>query len=132
VKNLKEWVAVQELYKRKVLKLQIAKQLGISRNTVKRLIRLKEEPKYSGDQHTTKVDEYIDLITLWRTSPEYDFNGTRIFRGLKNRGYTGTINPIYRALKRIDEGKVQYHKLQQLGLKHLLRIKLSLTGLIMK
>jgi hypothetical protein len=28
VKNLKEWAAVQELYKRTVPKLQIAKQLG--------------------------------------------------------------------------------------------------------
>ena len=35
VKNLKEWAAVKELHKRKVPKLKIAKQLGISRNTVK-------------------------------------------------------------------------------------------------
>jgi len=47
VKNLKEWAAVQELHKRKVPKLQIANQLGISINTVKRLILLKEEPKYT-------------------------------------------------------------------------------------
>ncbi|MBG0762311.1 helix-turn-helix domain-containing protein [Acholeplasma laidlawii] len=32
---MKEWAAVQELHKRKVPKLKIAKQLGISRNTVK-------------------------------------------------------------------------------------------------
>ena len=107
MKNLKEWAAVQELYKRKVPKLQIAKQLGISRNTVKRLIKLKEEPKYSREHYPTKVDEYMDLIIMWRTSPEYDFNGTRIFRELKARGYTGTINPIYRALKKIDEVKLE-------------------------
>ena len=107
MKNLKEWAAVQELHKRKVPKLQIAKQLGISRNTVKRLINLKEEPKYSREHYATKVDQYMDLIILWRTSPEYDFNGTRIFRELKSRGYTGTINPIYRALKKIDEVKIE-------------------------
>ena len=107
MKNLKEWAAVQELHKRKVPKLQIATQLGISRNTVKRLILLKEEPKYSREHYATKVDPYMDLITLWRTSPEYDFNGTRIFRELKARGYAGTINPIYRALQKIDESQIE-------------------------
>lgn len=106
MKNLKEWAAVQELHKRKVPKLQIAKQLGISRNTVKRLIKLKEEPKYSREHYPSKVDEFMELIVLWRTSQEYDFNGTRIFRELKARGYTGTINPIYRTLKKIDEVKL--------------------------
>lgn len=92
---------------KKVTKLQIANQLGISRNTVKRLILLKEEPKYTREHYATKVDPYMDLIVLWRTSPEYDFNGTRIFRELKARGYTGTINPIYRALQKIDESKIE-------------------------
>lgn len=105
MKNLKEWVAVQELHKRKVPKLKIEKQLGISRNTVKKLIELKEEPKYTREHYATKVDPYMDLIRLWRTSPEFDFNGTRIFRELKARGYTGTINPVYRALKKIDGEK---------------------------
>lgn len=68
VKNLKEWAAVQELHKRKVPKLKIAKQLGISRNTVKKLIELKEEPKYTREHYATKVDPYMDLIRLWRTS----------------------------------------------------------------
>lgn len=105
MKNLKEWAAVQELHKRKVPKLKIEKQLGISRNTVKKLIELKEEPKYTREHYATKVDPYMDLIRLWRTSPEFDFNGTRIFRELKARGYTGTINPVYRALKKIDGEK---------------------------
>ena len=47
LKNLREWAAVQELHKRKVPILRIAKQLKMSRNTVKKLIRLKEEPKYT-------------------------------------------------------------------------------------
>lgn len=110
MKNLKEWAAVQELHKRKVPKLQIAKQLGISRNTVKRLIKLKEEPKYTREHYPSKVEQYMDLIVLWRTSSEYDFNGTRIFRELKARGYIGTINPIYRALKKIDDVKLEIPK----------------------
>ena len=107
MKNLKEWAAVQELYKRKVPILQISKQLGMSRNTVKKMIKQKEEPKYTRNHYPSKVESYMDQITIWRTSPQFDFNGTRIFRELKIRGYTGSINPIYRALKKIDEDKTE-------------------------
>lgn len=105
MKDLQQWAAVRELHKRKVSKLQIAKQLGMSRNTVKRLIKLREEPKYTRQNYATKVDSYMNLIIKLRLSPEYDFNGTRIFRELKKLGYKGSINPIYRALKKIDEKK---------------------------
>lgn len=106
MKNLKQWAAVQELYKRKVPILKIAKQLGMSRNTVKRLIKLKEEPKYTRSHYPSKVEPYMKKIIMWRTSPEYDFNGTRIYRELKHIGYQGSINPIYRALKKIDEDRI--------------------------
>ena len=33
----------------------------------------------------------------------YNYNGTRIFRELKERGYTGSIGPIYRFLGKVDE-----------------------------
>lgn len=105
MKDLKQWAAVQELYKRKVPILQIAKQLGMSRNTVKRLIKLKEEPRYTRSHYPSKVEPYMKKIIMWRTSPEYDFNGTRIYRELKHMGYQGSINPIYRALKKIDEDR---------------------------
>jgi transposase len=105
VKNLKQWAAVQELYKRNVPILRIAKQLEMSKNTVKRLVKLKEEPKYTRKHYPSKVESYMDQIIVWRTSPEYDFNGTRIFRELKIKGYQGSINPIYRALRKIDEDK---------------------------
>jgi transposase len=105
VKNLKEWAAVQELYKRKVPILQISRQLGMSRNTVKKMIKQKEEPKYTRSNYPSKVERYMDQIIIWRTSPEFNFNGTRIFRELKVRGYLGSINPIYRALKKIDEDR---------------------------
>lgn len=105
VKDLKEWAAVQELHKKKIPIVRIAEQLGMSRNTVKKLIRLKEEPKYTREHYPSKVDPYMDQVIIWRTSPDYAFKGTRIFRELKKMGYDGTINPIYRALKKIDEDK---------------------------
>ena len=69
MKNLKEWAAVQELHKRKVTILQISKQLGMSRNTVKKLIKQKEEPKYTRENYPSKIDSYMGQIIVWRTSP---------------------------------------------------------------
>lgn len=104
---MQQWAAVQELYKNKVPILQIAKQLKMSRNTVKRLIKLKEEPKYQRTVTKTKVDPYKDKIIKWRTDPFYDFNGTRIYRELKKLGYEGSLSPIYRFLNKISEEKCQ-------------------------
>ena len=103
MKDLQQWAAVTELHRQKVPKQQIAKQLNISRNTVKRLLSLKEEPRYIREHYPSKMEPYMEKIILWRTDPEYDFNGTRIFRELKKLGYTGTINPIYRTLQKLDE-----------------------------
>lgn len=103
VKNLQQWAAVQELYKRKIPIQQIARQLKMSRNTVKKLIKLKAEPSYTRTSYPSKVDSYMNQIIQWRKEPQYDFNGTRIFRELKRIGYLGTIGPVYRALKKIDE-----------------------------
>jgi len=102
VNGLQQWAAVQELYKKKIPKAQIARQLGMSRNTVKRLLKLKTEPQYSREHYPSKLDGYKELIFEWRCSP-YEFNGTRIFRELKKRGYKGSIGPIYRYLEKTDE-----------------------------
>jgi transposase len=79
----------------------------MSRNTVKKLIKLKEEPKYQRTKTASKIDQYKEQIIEWRTDSFYDFNGTRIYKELKKLGYKSSLNPIYRFLKKIDEGKCQ-------------------------
>lgn len=102
MKNLQEWAAVQELYKRKVPIKRIAEQLGMSRNTVKKLIKCTEQPKYHREHYKSKLDPYMEQILEWRCEP-YEFNGTRIYRELKKKGYQGTKGPIYRVLRKMDE-----------------------------
>lgn len=99
---MQDWVAVQEVYKKSKSKRATAKILGISRNTVKKLIALAEAPKYHRTDYKSILDDYKELIIEWRCDP-YDFNGTRIFRELKMRGYDGSIGPVYRFLKKTDE-----------------------------
>ena len=102
MKNLIDWAAVQKVYKQTASKRATAKILGISRNTVKRLLEMAEAPVYHRTSYKSKLDDYRELIIEWRCEP-YDFNGTRIFRELKEKGYTGSIGPLYRFLGKVDE-----------------------------
>lgn len=100
--ELEDWAAVQRVYKQTKSKRETARVLGISRNTVKSLLEKTEAPTYNRTFYKTKIDGFKEQIIEWRCKP-YEYNGTRIFRELKKRGYTGSIGPIYYYLKRIDE-----------------------------
>lgn len=105
MKDVQDWIAVKRLFKNGVKKKKIAEQLGMSRNTVKNLIKSDEEPRYSREHYASKVDPYKKLIREWYLNPKYSYIGTRIFRELKKLGYTNSISPIYRFLKELDGEK---------------------------
>ncbi len=100
--GLQDWAAVQRVYKQTHSIRATAKILGIARNTVKKLLKQTKEPVYNRTVYKSCMDEFKELIIKWRCKP-YEFNGTRIFRELKKAGYTGSIGPVYRFLKRVDE-----------------------------
>lgn len=100
--DLQDWAAVQRVYKQTGSKRATAKILGMSRNTVRSLLEEKEAPVYKRTVYKTKIDDFKEQIIEWRCEP-FLFNGTRIFRELKARGYTGSISPVYRYLSKIDE-----------------------------
>lgn len=102
MKKLQQWAAVQELLKRKMPLKRIARELHMSKNTVKKLARLTEAPKYHREIYRSKLDPYKDQIIAWRCQP-FEFNGTRIFKELLKIGYQGSIGPLYRYLGRLDE-----------------------------
>ena len=99
---MQDWAAVQRVYKQTHSKRKTAEILGISRNTVKKLLELDEEPVYQRNDYKSCIDEYKELIIEWRCKP-FEFNGTRIFRELVKKGYTGSIGPVYRFLRKVDE-----------------------------
>lgn len=105
VKDVQDWIAAKRLFKRGVKIKQIAKQLKMSKNTVKNLIQQESEPKYKRNVYISVIDPYKEQIRTWFLSPEYDFIGTRIFNELKRMGYTGSSGPIYRYLKTLKDQK---------------------------
>ena len=102
MKDLKDWAAVHNVYKQTQSIRKTAKILGISRNTVKKLLAMNEAPAYHRTIYKSKLDDYKEQIVEWCCEP-YCFNGTRIYRELTSRGYTGSIGPVYRYLRQVNE-----------------------------
>ncbi|MEW8992954.1 helix-turn-helix domain-containing protein [Clostridium sp.] len=94
MKDVTEWITVRRMHERGIPIRQIARELKISRNTVRRLVRCDEEPHYKSRSYDTKIDQYQEQINIWYLSPEFNFIGTRIHRELKKLGYKGSISPI--------------------------------------
>lgn len=108
MKDVKDWITVKKLYESGTPIRKIARDLKISRNTVRRLIKFEEEPSYKKRNYNSKIDQYEAYINIWYFEKDYRFNGTRIFRELKKLGYDGSISPVYRYLKKIEQvrGKI--------------------------
>lgn len=110
VKDLRDWHTVKNMHNKGVPIKQIARELKMSKNTVKSLIKKEEEPKYSRENWTTKVDKYKDNIRKWYLEKEYSFNGTRIYNELLKLGYKGSINPVYRFLETLNDERILISK----------------------
>jgi len=110
VRDVQDWIAAKRLFKRGVKIKQIAKQLKMSKNTVKTLLQRESEPKYERKANISKIDPFKDQIRTWFLSPEYDFIGTRILKELIKLGYVGSISPVYRYLKTLKDEKREVSK----------------------
>ena len=92
VKDLEDWAAVHKVYAQTHSKRATASILGISRNTVRRLLDMREAPAYHRTKYSSKIDPYKEQIIEWRIEP-YGYNGTRIFRELKKWGIPEASHP---------------------------------------
>ena len=60
---MKDWAEVHRLFHReKTPKAAIARRLGMSRNTVARLLELTEPPRYSREPAGSQLDAFVDRI----------------------------------------------------------------------
>ena len=100
--NLEDWAAVQRVYKATKSKRATARLLGMSKNTVKSLLRLKEPPRYHRKTMPNVIDDYKEQIIIWKMDP-YNYNGTRIYKELRDIGYKGSLASVYRYLRIVDE-----------------------------
>lgn len=110
MKDVYDCENVKRLFKSGMKIKAIARTMQMSKNTVKKLIKAEEAPRYKREYYKTKVDVHKEQISEWYLDPKYDFNGTRIYRELKKLGYDGSINPIYRFLSTLRNEKREVSK----------------------
>jgi transposase len=84
----------------------IAKKLGIHRNTVKKYITQKKQPKYQKQKRRESIlSPYHQIIREWLDQD--DFRATWIFDKLKDIGYTGGYDTVRYFVRNVKEQKAQ-------------------------
>jgi len=89
--RLEEWVDIVSMHKASVPISAIARELGISRNTVKATLRRDGPPEYRRAPAPSKLDPYKDyLLDRLRDFPE--LSAKRLFEEIRAQGYDGKIS----------------------------------------
>lgn len=97
--SVHDWAEAHRLYEREgCSKTAIARRLGMSRNTVDRLLGLKEPPRYERRSTGSLLDAFKpDIAELLEDDPEAP--ATVILERLQGRGYEGRITILKDYLK---------------------------------
>ena len=81
----------------------IARQLKISKNTVRRYLRNLSPPVFKGRKHDRALDVYEKEIL---GMVENRYIGTRIYEELKAKGFGGSLSALYRYMQRLRTAAV--------------------------
>ena len=110
-----EWAQVRELHRQGVSKKAIARRLGMSRNTVARLVASDEPPRYERRPAGSQLDPFKARV-LELLDEDEDAPATVIRERLQERGYAGgitilkeylaAVRPQFKAAR--DHGRTSY------------------------
>ena len=112
--TLEDWISIKniKLNNHSLGTRQIAKLLGLSRNTVKKTLQSNSPPKYKRDTtinpSIAPFKEYIDEMILLKK-----LKGSRVLNDIKSKGYKGSKSAFYRYISKIrTEEKRTYQRYQ--------------------
>ncbi|WP_203472847.1 IS21 family transposase [Dissulfurispira thermophila] len=97
-----KWQQVRVLRQKGETIKGIARQLKLSRNTVRKYLRKDEPPQFKARQYERLLDPYEEVI---KEMLKKGFIGTRIYNELKEQGYGGSLCSVHRYLSGIREGE---------------------------
>jgi hypothetical protein len=99
--SVHDWSEVRRLYRvERLSKAAIADRLGMSRNTVSRLVGLERPPRYTRAPAGSKVDGFADAIAAM-LGQDPTVAATVVLRWLRPLGYTGGITILKDHLARV-------------------------------
>jgi len=98
---MEDWVTIKNLKKHnpKLGTRQIAKLLGVSRNTVKKAFQRSEVPVYKRQKKISALEPFRDIISEMANVKK--FKGSRILNELKSKGYKGSQTAFYDFLSKV-------------------------------
>lgn len=100
--TVEAWTTIRYLYAQGLSIRAIAKQLDISRNTVREALRSEEPPSYSRPKHPNpKLEPFADQIKIMLL--EKQFIGSRILCEVRKAGYKGGPTAFYAYLASIKQ-----------------------------
>lgn len=82
---------------------EIAKRLGISRNTVKTYLNNPTAPRYKSQKRKSLLEPYKRMIQDWLTDDDY--KATKIYDMLILQGYKGSVKTVRRYVAEVKEDK---------------------------
>ena len=96
---MEAWTTIRYLHAQGKGKKAIARELGVSRNTVRRALAREGPPRY---QRAPRLNEQLAPFSeaIERMRQE-GFVGTRVLRELREDGYTGSRSALYDFLKQV-------------------------------
>lgn len=90
--TLEEWVDIRALHQQGYTIKQIARELGLARNTVRKALREEHSPQYSHrTPRASKLDPYKDYLRA-RLGQIPLISGVRLFEEIQTQGYTGACS----------------------------------------
>ena len=90
--DVKGWYMIRDLRKSGMSISAIAREMGISRNTVENHLREKNPSSYARKKRPSILDPYRDYIT--QQIEKYDLSAIRIYEEMRKKGYQGSYTRV--------------------------------------
>jgi len=103
--TLEDWVMIKHMYKQGVPKSRIARELGLSRETIRKAINEDEHSLGKRQSRGSILDPYKEYIN--QRLEKYDLTATRILREIKEQGYPGSYTILRDYVRQVKGAKPQ-------------------------
>lgn len=105
--SMYKWQQVKLLRSKGVSIKKIARQMKLSKNTVRKYLRSPEPPQFKSRHYERLLDSYQDIV---KEMLKKHYLGTRIYNELLKVGYKGSLPTVHRylsGLKEVEELKAK-------------------------
>ncbi|MGA9291198.1 MAG: IS21 family transposase, partial [Ignavibacteriaceae bacterium] len=106
---MEDWVTIKNLKKHnpKLGTRQIARLLGVSRNTVKKALQRIEVPVYKRQKRISALEPFRDIISEMANVKH--FKGSRILNEVRSKGYRGSQTAFYDFLSKVKISEQKHY-----------------------